>query len=127
LRDVPELTTPSPSGLAVEEPTAGILGLIFVSNCGPVNGVTGPQFGSLKVERLHSEKFITMRTAKDADIHWILGHSQKRIHSTIGYQRPVEFEQAWQLQGLRSRSSRRILDARCSNQGLPADNARQAV
>jgi transposase InsO family protein len=25
-------------------------------------------------------------------------YNQKRMHSTIGYQSPVEFEQAWQLQ-----------------------------
>jgi putative transposase len=39
-----------------------------------------------------------VRAAKDAVIHWILWYNQKRMHSTIGYQSPVEFEQAWQLQ-----------------------------
>jgi putative transposase len=62
------------------------------------NAVTETLFGSLKVERLHGEKFITVRAAKDAVIHWILWYNQKRMHSTIGYQSPVEFEQAWQLQ-----------------------------
>jgi putative transposase len=62
------------------------------------NSVTETLFGSLKVERLHGEKFITVRAAKDAVIHWILWYNQKRMHSTIGYQSPVEFEQAWQLQ-----------------------------
>ncbi len=38
----------------------------------------------------------TVRAAKDAVIGWILWYNQKRMHSTIGYQSPVEFEQAWQ-------------------------------
>ena len=62
------------------------------------NAVTETLFGSLKVERLHGEKFITVRAAKDAVIRWILWYNQKRMHSTIGYQSPVEFEHAWQLQ-----------------------------
>ena len=61
------------------------------------NAVTETLFGSLKVERLQGERFITVRAAKDAVIRWILCYNQKRMHSTIGYQSPVEFEQAWQL------------------------------
>jgi putative transposase len=59
------------------------------------NAVTETLFGSLKVERLHGEEFITMRAAKDAVISWILWYNHQRMHSTIGYQSPVEFEQAW--------------------------------
>jgi len=62
------------------------------------NAVTETLFGSLKVERLHGEKFLTLRAAKDAVMNWIVWYNQKRMHSTIGYQSPVEFEQAWQLQ-----------------------------
>jgi len=62
------------------------------------NAVTETLFGSLKVERLHGESFITVRAAKDAVINWILWYNQKRLHSTIGYQSPVEYEQAWMLQ-----------------------------
>ena len=62
------------------------------------NAVTETLFGSLKVERLHGEKFITVRTAKDAVMDWILWYNRKRMHSTIGYMSPVEYEQAWQLQ-----------------------------
>ena len=64
------------------------------------NAVTETVFGSLKVERLHDERFISVRAAKDAVIDWILWYNQKRMHSTIGYQSPVEFEQAWRLQQL---------------------------
>jgi transposase InsO family protein len=62
------------------------------------NAVTETLFGSLKVERLHGERFISVRAAKDAVMNWILWYNQKRMHSTIGYQSPVEFEQAWMLQ-----------------------------
>jgi transposase InsO family protein len=62
------------------------------------NAVTETLFGSLKAERLHGEKFMTVRAAKDAVMNWILWYNQKRMHSTIGYQSPADYEQAWQLQ-----------------------------
>jgi putative transposase len=39
-----------------------------------------------------------VRAAKDAVMDWILWYNRKRMHSTIGYMSPVEYEQAWQLQ-----------------------------
>ena len=62
------------------------------------NAVTETLFGSLKVERLHGETFLTVRAAKDAVMNWILWYNRERMHSTLGYQSPVEFEQARQLQ-----------------------------
>ena len=62
------------------------------------NAVTETLFGSLKVERLHGESFVSVRAAKDEVIDWILWYNQKRMHSTIGYQSPEEFEQKWWLQ-----------------------------
>jgi len=59
------------------------------------NAVTEILFGSLKVELLHDETFIPVRAAKDAVINWVLWYYQKRMHSTIGYQSPDEFESAW--------------------------------
>lgn len=64
------------------------------------NAVTETLFGSLKVERLHDETFITVRAAKDAVIHWVLWYNQKRMHSTIGYLSPDEFESAWRQKQL---------------------------
>lgn len=61
------------------------------------NSVTETLFGSLKVERLHGEKFITVRAAKDAVMNWILWYNRERMHSTLGYLSPVEFEQARRL------------------------------
>jgi transposase InsO family protein len=66
------------------------------------NAVTETLFGSLKVERLHGETFISARAAKDAVMNWNLWYNQKRMHSTIGYQSPVEFEKAWQQKQLKA-------------------------
>ena len=53
-----------------------------------VNAVTETLFGSLKVERLHGETFLSVRAAKDAVIRWVLWYNQERLHSTIGYRAP---------------------------------------
>jgi transposase InsO family protein len=52
-------------------------------------------FGSLKVERLHGQHFQTIRQAKDETIAWLLGYNQSRMHSTLGYASPMQFEQEW--------------------------------
>ena len=52
-------------------------------------------FGSLKVERLHGERFETIRAAKDAVIAWLLWYNKTRMHSTLKYVSPMQFEQAW--------------------------------
>jgi putative transposase len=52
-------------------------------------------FGSLKVERLHGERFQTIRQAKDAVLDWLLWYNRQRMHSTLNYRSPVEFENQW--------------------------------
>ena len=52
-------------------------------------------FGSLKVERLHGQCFETIRAAKDETIAWLLWYNQTRMHSTLNYVSPVEFERDW--------------------------------
>jgi putative transposase len=59
------------------------------------NAVTETLFGSLKVERLHGERFETIRQAKDAVLGWLLWYNRKRMHSTLNYASPVEFEHGW--------------------------------
>ena len=59
------------------------------------NAVTETLFGSLKVERLHGERFETIRQAKDAVLGWLLWYNRKRMHSTLNYASPVEFEYGW--------------------------------
>ena len=62
------------------------------------NAVTETLFASLKVERLHGECFTTIRQAKDAVLHWILWYNRHRMHSTLNYLSPMEFESHWEMQ-----------------------------
>jgi len=50
-------------------------------------------FGSLKVERLHGMKFKNHREAKDATLEWLLWYNGSRMHSTLRYLSPTQFEQ----------------------------------
>jgi putative transposase len=52
-------------------------------------------FASLKVERLHGERFETIRQAKDETIAWLLWYNRTRMHSTLNYVSPMQFEQNW--------------------------------
>jgi putative transposase len=47
------------------------------------------------VERLYGHGFETIRKAKDESISWLLWYSRTRMHSTLNYVNPVQFEQDW--------------------------------
>ena len=59
------------------------------------NACSETLFGSLKVERLHGQRFKTRRQAKDEIVAWLLWYNSTRLHSTLGYVSPVEFEKNW--------------------------------
>ena len=59
------------------------------------NACSETLFGSLKVERLHGQRFQTIREAKDETIAWLLWYNRTRMHSTLNYVSPIEFEQDW--------------------------------
>jgi putative transposase len=59
------------------------------------NACSETLFGSLKVERLHGQRFVTRRQAKDEVIAWLLWYNQTRLHSTLAYVSPMRFEQDW--------------------------------
>jgi putative transposase len=59
------------------------------------NACSETLFGSLKVERLHGQQFETIREAKDETIAWLLWYNRTRMHSTLHYVSPMQFEQAW--------------------------------
>lgn len=59
------------------------------------NAPTETLFGSLKVERLHGERLQTIRQAKDETVAWLLWYNRQRMHSTLNYVSPVEFEDGW--------------------------------
>ena len=52
-------------------------------------------FGSLKVERLHGHQFQTRRQAQDQVVAWLLWYNQTRLHSTLAYVSPVQFQKNW--------------------------------
>ena len=64
------------------------------------NACSETLFGSLKVERLHGEQFKTHREAKDATLHWLLWYNKSRMHSTLKYLSPAQFEQQAHAQPL---------------------------
>jgi putative transposase len=59
------------------------------------NACSETWFSSLKVERLHGEQFETRRQAKDEVLQWLFWYNRRRLHSTLNYQSPVEYEQSW--------------------------------
>ena len=59
------------------------------------NACSETLFGSLKVERLHGQNFKTRREAKDEAIDWLLWYNRARLHSTLAYVSPMQFEQDW--------------------------------
>ena len=60
-----------------------------------VNACSETLFGSLKVERLHGQRFETRRQAKDETIAWLLWYNRTRLHSTLAHVSPMQFEQDW--------------------------------
>ncbi|MHB8302277.1 MAG: IS3 family transposase, partial [Acidobacteriaceae bacterium] len=46
-------------------------------------------------ERLHGQHFETLRQAKDETLDWLLWYNRTRLHSTLDYVSPIEFERAW--------------------------------
>ena len=50
-------------------------------------------FGSLKVERLHGQRFKTRRHAVDEVVAWLFWCNRTRLHTTVAYVSPMRFEE----------------------------------
>ena len=59
------------------------------------NAPTESFWGRLKVGRLYGRKFVTRRQAMDEVIDWMTFYNHRRIHSTLGYVSPMQFEKSW--------------------------------
>ena len=59
------------------------------------NACSETLFGLLKVERLHGQRFVTRRHAKDETIAWLLWYNKAQLQSTLAYLSPMQFEQTW--------------------------------
>lgn len=59
------------------------------------NAPTESLWGSLKVGRLHGKRFATRRAAMDEIVDWLSFYNHRRLHSTLGYVSPMQFEKAW--------------------------------
>lgn len=59
------------------------------------NAPTESLWGSLKVGRLHGRRFETRRDAMDEIVDWLTFYNHRRLHSSLGYVSPMQFERAW--------------------------------
>ena len=59
------------------------------------NACSETLFGSLKVEWLDGQRFATIREAKDAVLAWLRWYDRARMHSTLAYSSPAEYEKRW--------------------------------
>jgi len=69
------------------------------------NACSETLFGSLKVERLHGQRFKTRRQAMDEVVAWMFWYNRTRLHSTLAYVSPMRFEENWQANQPRQASS----------------------
>jgi transposase InsO family protein len=59
------------------------------------NAPTESLWGSLKVGRLYGRRFVTRREAMDEVIDWLTFYNHSRLHSTLNYMSPMQFEARW--------------------------------
>lgn len=56
---------------------------------------------SLKVAQIHGQSFETHRQAMDEVIDWLTFYNRRRLHPTLGYVSPMQYEEKWFANQLR--------------------------
>ena len=52
-------------------------------------------FKTLKVERVHKQRYATRDEARSDIVNWIEGfYNRRRMHSALDYRSPVQYEEA---------------------------------
>lgn len=59
------------------------------------NAPTESLWGSLKRACVHDHRFPTYRAAREAVMDWIAFYNHRRLHSTLGFLSPMQYEQRW--------------------------------
>jgi putative transposase len=59
------------------------------------NACSEAPFGSLKVQRLHGQRFKTRRQAMGEVVVWMRWYNRTRLHSTLACVSPMRFEEDW--------------------------------
>jgi len=59
------------------------------------NAPTESFWGHLKRASVHGRKFATREQARQAVMDWMAFYNHRRLHSTLGYLNPMEYERRW--------------------------------
>ncbi|SDR62705.1 Integrase core domain-containing protein [Paraburkholderia tuberum] len=52
-------------------------------------------WGSLKRARIPGQRFVTRREPMDEVVDWLSVYNHGRLHSTLSYPSPMQFERDW--------------------------------
>jgi len=57
------------------------------------------------LERLHGQRLKSRRQARDETLAWLFWYNRERLHSTLAYVSPMQYEQNWLANQPRQASS----------------------